>query len=201
MRTTPKRDAVVQYAAKHGLFRAHDLVGLGVSPSYLDDLARAGAIEKTGRGLYRAPDYAATENHSLAEVASYVPECVICLLSALQYHEIGTQLPPAVWIALPNYYKVPRLPIKIEAVRMSAAALTEGVDIHSVEGLTIKIFSPAKTVADCFKFRSSVGMEVALEALKDVLDKRIATPADIYKYAKLDRVANVIEPYLEALNA
>ena len=150
--------------------------------------------------MYRRPNYEATENHSLVEIASYVPECVICLLSALQFHKIGTQLPPAVWIALPSFASKPKLPIRIEVVHMNSAGLAAGADGHILEGKAVRIFNPAKTVADCFKYRSSVGLDVALEALKQCLNKRLASPAEIYDYAVVDRVSNTIAPYLEALS-
>jgi predicted transcriptional regulator of viral defense system len=150
--------------------------------------------------MFVMPDHRFTEHHSLAEVAAYAPQSVICLLSALQFHGIGTQMPHAVWIAIANKGHVPRVPTTpVEVVRMAPAALRAGIEEHTLEGVPARIFSAAKTVADCFKYRSSVGVEVALEALRDGLAQQKFTPADLYEYAVIDRVWGVMRPYVEAL--
>jgi predicted transcriptional regulator of viral defense system len=133
-------------------------------------------------------------------VAKRVPEAVICLLSALAFHEITTQNPPAIWIALRKGSRKPALTSpSLRIVRLSGPSLTEGAENHEVEGVPIRVYSAAKTVADCFKFRNKVGLDVAIEALKDCLRQKKANVNEIYRYAKICRVSNVIRPYMEAL--
>jgi predicted transcriptional regulator of viral defense system len=133
-------------------------------------------------------------------VAKRVPGAVICLLSALAFHEITTQNPPAIWIALPKGARRPTFTSpSLRIVRLSGPSLTEGTENHQVEGVTIRIYSAAKTVADCFKFRNKIGLDVAIEALKDCLRQKKADVNEIYRYAKICRVSNVIRPYMEAL--
>ena len=141
-----------------------------------------------------------TINHSLTEVARRVPNGVICLLSALQFHNIGTQLPHEVWLAIPPKARRPKgLPVKIHIVHFSGAAFTEGSKEHAIENVQVRIYHPAKTVADCFKYRNKVGLDVALEALRECWRGRKATMDEICKYAKVCRVGNVMRPYLESL--
>jgi predicted transcriptional regulator of viral defense system len=141
-----------------------------------------------------------TERHSFAEVAKRVPGAVTCLLSALAFHEITTQSPPAIWIALRKGARRPALTSpSLRIVRLSGPSLTEGTENHQVEGVPIRVYSAGKTVADCFKFRNKIGLDVAIEALKDCLRQKKANVNEIYRYAKICRVSNVIRPYLEAL--
>lgn len=200
METPTKREQVVAAAVQKGVLRTADFAALGVSVPYVNDLADRGVLKRLGRGLFSLPDYPYTENHGLVEVAVYAPQSVICLASALQFHGIGTQLPYAIWIALPNYSRPPKVPtVAVEVVRMSEASLNAGVEEHLLEGVPVRIFNAAKTVADCFKFRSLVGTEVALEALKDALRQRLVTRDELYEFAVIDRVWNVMRPYLEAI--
>jgi len=150
--------------------------------------------------MYTLPDAAITERHSYAEVAKRVPEAVLCLLSALAFHEITTQNPASVWIALRQGARTPALNSpSLRVVRLSGPSLTEGVEDHRIEGVPIRVYSVAKTVADCFKFRNKIGLDVAIEALKDSLRQKKANINGIHRYAKICRVSNVIRPYLEAL--
>jgi predicted transcriptional regulator of viral defense system len=200
MKLATKRDIVDREARSKGVLRAADVLPLGVTDSYLRYLVRQGHLERAGRGLFVLPDYPYTENHGLVEVAAYAPRCVICLLSALQFHGLGTQMPPAIWVAVANHAHPPKVPtVLIETVHMGPASLSAGVETHMLEGVLVRIFSAAKTVVDCFKFRSSVGIDVALESLKDGLARRKFTPADLYDYAVIDRVWEVMLRYLEAL--
>ena len=138
--------------------------------------------------------------HSYAEVAKRVPEAVVCLLSALAFHEITTQIPPCVWIALRKGARKPVLPSpSLRVVRLSGPSLTEGIENHQVEGVPVRVYSAAKTVADCFRFRNKIGLDIAIEALKDCLHQKRASITEIYRYAKVCRVSNVIRPYMEAL--
>lgn len=157
-------------------------------------------MERTGRGLYRLAGSAITEHHSLAEAAKRVPNGTICLLSALAFHEITTQNPSAVWMAVPRGSRTPRMAAPtLRVVRMADRALTEGRETTVVEGVPVRIYTAAKTVADCFKFRNKIGLDVALEALRESVRQRKALIADIRRYAGICRVERVMQPYLESL--
>jgi predicted transcriptional regulator of viral defense system len=141
-----------------------------------------------------------TERHSYAEVAKRVPGAVICLVSALTFHEITTQSPASVWVALSKGARTPATASpSLRIVRLSGPSLTEGIENHQVEGVPVRVYSAAKTVADCFKFRNKIGLDVAIEALKDSLRQKKANVNEIYRYAKVCRVSNVIRPYMETL--
>jgi predicted transcriptional regulator of viral defense system len=192
---------------KHiGILNARDLKAQGIPREYLWQLQRKGLLERVGRGIYRQHNWEVTENHSLVEAAQRVPRGVICLLSALRFYGLTTQVPFEVWIAIdrkahrPNGSSDDHLtPLNI--VRFSGQALTEGVEEHTIEGVTVKIYGPAKTVADCFKYRNKIGVDVAVEALRDCWQKRRASADDLWRYAKICRVANVMRPYMEAITA
>jgi predicted transcriptional regulator of viral defense system len=152
------------------------------------------------RGLYSLPDPDVTEHRSTVEVSKKVPKGVVCLLSALRFHALTTQNPHQVWIAIGEKARRPKLeypPLRV--MRFSEATLKAGVNTHVVEGVRIRVFSPAKTVADCFKYRNKIGLDVALEALREVWRERRATSQELWKYAEICRVANVMRPYLESL--
>jgi predicted transcriptional regulator of viral defense system len=191
---------IMQYIGKHGMVRPRDIEAIGLPREYLIRLHRQGKLNRSGRGIYTVPDANVTERHSYAEVAKRVPEAVVCLLSALAFHEITTQSPPSVWIALQKGARKPVLPSpSLRIVRLSGPSLTEGIDNHQVEGVPVRVYSAAKTVADCFKFRNKIGLDVAIEALKDCLRQKKATINEVYRYAKICRVSNIIRPYMEAL--
>lgn len=138
--------------------------------------------------------------YPLAHVSKAIPKSVICLLSALRFHEIGTQLPHRVWIALDRRVAMPSLAQpKIQVVRFSGEALTDGIETHIVAGVGVRVYNPAKTIADCFKYRNKTGLEVALEALKEGIRLQKASPTDLWKYAKICRVTKIMQPYMEAL--
>lgn len=187
-------------ARAKGVIRAAEAEGIGTSSAYLAYLARTGHLERIGRGLYALPGRNYSGHASLVDVAAYARNCVICLLSALRYHGVGTQSPHAVWIALPRKAWVPRITsVPIEVVRMSDVSLQAGVETHVIEGVPVRVFSLAKTLCDCFKYRRSVGTDVAVEALKDAIGTRKVLPADLYPFALIDRVWNVMAPYIEAI--
>jgi predicted transcriptional regulator of viral defense system len=191
---------IMHYIREHGMVRPRDIEGIGLPREYLVRLHRQGKLNRSGRGIYTVPDANVTERHSYAEVAKRVPEAVLCLLSALAFHEITTQSPPSVWIALRKGARKPALTSpSLRIVRLSGPSLTEGIENHQVEGVPIRVYSAAKTVADCFKFRNKIGLDIAIEALKDCLRQKKASVNDIYRYAKVCRVSNVIRPYMEAL--
>jgi predicted transcriptional regulator of viral defense system len=141
-----------------------------------------------------------TVHHSYAEVAKRVADATVCLLSALAFHEITTQSPASVWIALPKGARTPALDSpSLRIVRLSGLSLTKGIENHQVDGVPVRVYSAAKTVADCFKFRNKIGLDIAIEALKDCLCQKKASVNEVYRYAKICRVGNVIRPYMEAL--
>lgn len=194
-----KEQQVLTMAYEEGVLRARDARKKGFHPEHLRRLCEKGLVVRTARGLYVPFDVEVTEHHSLAEVAKRVPNGVVCLLSALRFHGIGTQAPHEVWLALDRKAALPRvheLPIKI--VRFSGPALTEGQEEYEIDGVKVHIFNPAKTVADCFKYRKKIGLDVAVEGLKQCRRHRKATIDDIWYYAKICRVANIMKPYLEA---
>jgi predicted transcriptional regulator of viral defense system len=193
-------ERVIDLALKKGLLRPSDLEEFNIPRVYLTRLTANGALQKVGRGLYKLPDNMLSENESLAMVAIKIPQAVICLLSALQFHELTTQLPRQVWIALPrgsNSSKISYPPIKL--IQYSGESYTEGVEIHQCEQVPIKVYCIAKTIADCFKHRNKIGLDVALEALRDARSKKKVTTEELWHYAKICRVSNVMRPYLEAI--
>ena len=183
-----------------GILRPRDLDGEGIPRECLRRLCNEGVIKRIGRGLYSLVDADLTEAHDYAEAAKRVPHGVICLLSALQYHELTTQIPSQIWIAIDPKARQPKEPaLPLRFVRFSGNALTSGVEEKRIEKVLVKVFSPAKTVADCFKYRNKIGLDVALEALRDCWKKRLCTMDELWRFAKICRVANVMRPYLESL--
>lgn len=198
--STTKADQVLDFIRKRGVVRSRDIERLGVSREYLRRLTMKGVVERIGRGLYALPEANASEHRSLLEAARLVPRGVVCLLSALQFHQLTTQLPREVWLAVDRRAWKPVSggpPLRV--VKFSGSALTEGVEQHRIEGTPVRIYCPAKTVADCFKYRNKIGLDVALEALRDCWRERKCSMDDLWHYAKICRVANVIRPYLESL--
>lgn len=196
--TTTKQ--VLKLARQMGVLRVRDLTSRGIHPEYLRRLCRQGLLTRAGRGLYVAADAEISVHHGLVQAGKRVPHGVICLLSALQFHELGTQSPHEVWMALDRRAARPRMdypPLRI--VRFSGQALTEGIEEHKIEGVRVRVYSPAKTVADCFKYRNKIGLDVALEALRECWRTRRCTMDGLWRYAKVCRVQNVMRPYLEAM--
>ena len=199
---TPRthEQAVLQLARKRRLLRARDLSQAGLPTIALTRLVAAGRLERVGRGVYGLPGQAVSEHRSLAEVSIRVPRGVICLLSALRVHGIGTQAPHEVWLAIPHRMPAPRVgQPALRVIRMSGASLTEGIDRRRIDGVEVPVFSAAKTIADCFKFRGRIGLDVALEALRDAWTRRKVTMDELWHYASVDRQGNVMRPYLESL--
>jgi predicted transcriptional regulator of viral defense system len=182
------------------LLRSRDLTAQGFNRVHLQQAVQAGLLERAGRGLYRQPGADITEKHTLAEVGKQVPNGIICLLSALNFHRLTTQNPHEVWLALGHKSWSPRgHHVGLRIVRLSGPALNEGIETHSVEGVSLRVYNPAKTVADCFKFRHKIGLDVALEALRETWRARRATMKDLEHFARVDRVAQVMRPYFESL--
>jgi predicted transcriptional regulator of viral defense system len=192
-------DEVLKLARQMGVLRVSDLTSRGIHPEYIRRLCQKGLLTRTGRGLYVAANAEISVHHGLAQASRRVPHGVICLMSALQFHELGTQSPFEVWVALDRRAARPRInypPLRI--VRFSGKALTEGAEEHTIEGIKVAIYGAAKTVADCFKYRNKIGLDVALEALRDCREQQKCSNDDLWRYAKICRVANVMRPYLEA---
>jgi predicted transcriptional regulator of viral defense system len=194
-----KTGALLRLARK-GLVRARDLDRASIPRTYLKRLTDRGVLEHVDRGLYRLAEAPITELSSLAEVAKRVPDAVMCLLTALQVHELATESPHAVWVLIDRRARAPKLVNpKLEVVRSSGAARAHGVETRTIEGVKVKLTTPAKTVADCFRFRRHVSLEVALAALKDYLKKRKGSVDALVEAARADRVYAFMRPYLEAL--
>jgi len=192
-------EKILEMARKTGVLRVRDLIAHDLHPEYLRRLCARGILVRSGRGLYTLADVDATENHTFVEAAKKVPQGVICLLSALRFHGLTTQAPFEVWMAIAEKAWRPRTdypPLRV--FYFSEASLNSGVDVHQIEGVPVKIFSPSKTVADCFKYRNKIGVDVAIEALRDCRRQRKCTNNELWRFAKLLRVANVMRPYLEA---
>jgi predicted transcriptional regulator of viral defense system len=191
---------LLKLAREKGVLRSCDLDKFGIPRVYLSRLCEKGLLYRASRGVYIRADSDITENHDLAQVARRVPDGVVCLISALQFYNIGTQIPHKLWIAIGEKDRRPRLeypPVRV--VRFSGEARTAGVDIHEIEGVSIKIYSIAKTIADCFKYRNKIGLDVALEALRECRRAKLCSMDDLWTNAKICRVANVMRPYLEAM--
>ena len=195
-----KGDLVLRLLRRKGVVRASDLERYGIPRVYLTRLCQKGLVERVGRGLYRLARAETSEHITLAEAAKLVPNGVVCLLSALSFHGLTTQIPHEVWMAIDVKARRPKVAgVPLRIVRFSGKALTAGVEIHRIDGVPVKITCPAKTVADCFKYRNKIGLDVALEALRECRRQRKCSLKDLWHYAKICRVANVMKPYLEAI--
>ena len=182
-------------------FRPRDAVAVGVDAHRLRSLVEDGAVERVARGLYRVAGAMPTEHYSLGAVCARVSGVIVCLLSALVVHRLGTQLPREVWVGIPHKARAPRLPEPpIKVVRFSGASLQYGVQAVAFEGVPARVTSPARTVVDCFRFRRIVGKDVALEALRDALDERKANADEIWRAAEVCRAKSLVGPALEVLS-
>ena len=183
-----------------GLARARDLESRGMAGWYLGQLARAGVLEKVGRALYALAGAAVSEHRPLAETAKRTPRGVICLFSALGVHGLTTQAPHEVWLAIGPKERAPKAAgVGLRIVRFSGLARTAGIQTQRIDGVPVRVYSPAKTVADWFKFRNKVGVDVAIEALRDCLAQRLSTADELERYAHICRVGRVMRPYMEAI--
>lgn len=195
-----KTEKLVELLDQQHIIRTQDLARAHIPRNYLTRLVAQGKLQKLDRGIYTAGTLPASEHISLIEVGRKVPNAVICLLSALRFHEIGTQMPSEVWIAIDVKAWAPRIRSpRVRIVRFSGKALDFGVEERAVTGGKIRVYNPAKTVADCFKYRNKIGTDVALEALRDTYRQKKASMNELFQAAKVCRVANVMKPYLESL--
>lgn len=200
--TTSQKDRAVALLKTHGPMRGNEFSNAGIHPETLARMLKDGTLIRVTRGLYQLADTEVTASHDLAEVAKLAPKGVICLVSALQFHELTLQIPGRVWLAISPKARKPRFdypPTRV--VRFGPRALSLGVQTHTVDGVSVPIFDPAKTVVDCFRFRRHVGLDVALEGLHNVVRSGKAKPAQIVTYARDIRIWSVLRPYLETVVA
>jgi len=194
-------DRAVAVFKKHGgILRTAQALRAGIHPGTLYAMRDSGTLEVVSRGVYRLADSSPLGNPDLVTVATRVSGGVICLISALAFHELTTQIPHEVHVALPRGAEEPRLdhpPIK--TYRFTGEAYTEGVETHELDGVIVRIFSPEKTLADCFKFRTKVGLDTAVEAVRFYRERKRVKVDDLMHYAAICRVNKIIRPYLEAL--
>ena len=182
------------------LVRARDVAAKGIHTEALTRMVRTGELERVGPGHYRVTTAEVTQNHGLVMAAVIVPSAVICLLSALRFHNIGTQLPHEVWIAVPRGTRVPRLKSPpLRAVSLSPQMFSPRIERHRIEGHEVRVYSLARTIADCFRFRNTIGLDVALEALKDAWRSGRLNLNELHRVAKPLRVNRVMQPYLETI--
>jgi predicted transcriptional regulator of viral defense system len=199
---TDHSERILTLARTNGLLRTRDVDHAGVPRAILAGLAQDGRLVKISRGLYCLPDRTGSEHDTVAEVAARSKIGVLCLVSALRFHELTTQQSSEIWLAIPHKAHAPRFdypPLRI--VRMSGDAITQGIDEVDVAGTTVRVFCIAKTVADCFKFRNKIGIDVALEALREAWQERRVNMDDLWRYAEVCRVANVMRPYIESVTS
>src|SRR5690625_1914705 len=193
-------DRLLEMVQTQGLVRSREVVARNIPRVTLTRAVRRGLLERVSHGLYGLPNRTPSAHSSLALVAKRIPGGVVCLLSALRFHDLTTQAPFEVWLAIDNKAATPKLdypPLRL--VRFSGMAFTKGVEEHIVDGVTVRITSIAKTVADCFKFRNKIGLDVALGALHEAWNASRTTSDEIWRYATINRVGNVMKPYLESL--
>jgi len=200
MSKNSKRQQVLKLIREQSIVRPRDLTERGLPKDYLYILEKEGIVERLGRGLYQWPDKDLGRHQSLTEVCKLAPKAVVALFSALNYHNITTQNPHQIWLAIDRKAWRPEISYPpVRFVTMSGEALHTGVEEHSIDGVVIKVFCPAKTVADCFKYRNKVGLDVALDALREGWSAHKFTMDELFRYAEVCRVKKVMQPYIESL--
>jgi len=193
---------VREFVRRRGVVRPRDVEEAGYPRALVYRLRDRGELEQIGRGLFRHPEAELTEKHMYAEAAKAVPGGVVCLISSLAFHGVGTQNPARIWLALERGSQRPTaVDLPLEFAWFSGEAFTAGVEVHDVEGVTVRVYSPAKTVADLFKYRNKLGVDVAIEALEDGWRRRLFTVDELMRYAAVCRVERVIRPYVQAITA
>lgn len=198
--TTAQRLRALDLLKARGMLRLRDFATEGIGPETLARLVREAAVIRAARGLYQLSDTHVEAAHALAEAAILVPKGVVCLTSALQYHELTLQMPSAVWMAIDRAAWRPKIDYPpIRFVRFAGWALTEGVERHRIENVDVRITDPARAIVDCFRYRTKVGLDVAMEGLREGLRRRRCTPDQLWQYARRARVWSVMRPYVEAM--
>lgn len=198
-----KSEKLVAELKKRGVLKTQEILKLGISKEYLRKLHKKGKVNRIARGFYVLPNYEFSAMQSITEVSKQVSKGVICLLSALRVHGFTTQNPFEVWIAVERRAWKPQIDgtTQVRYIRFSGAAFTSGVQVKTVDNIKVKVYSPAKTIVDCFKYRNKIGLDVALEALRDGWKEKLFTMDELWKYAKICRVGNVMRPYLESMTS
>lgn len=200
MKNQTYAELILEFVAQKKILRSNDLKKMHIPRVVLTRLAQCGQLEKIDRGLYCLPKMHITEHTHLAAIATKIPQAVFCLLTALQLHELTTQLPRQVWIAMPRGSHIPKWdypPLKM--IQCSPNVYSEGVEAIEYDKQIIRVYSPAKTVVDCFKHRNKIGLDVAIEALREARTQKKASADELWHFAKICRVTNIIRPYLEAI--
>lgn len=197
------KEKILEFAREKKIFRARDAETVGGASSrvYLSRLLAEGKLVRAGHGLYSIAESNFTEMQDFLEIAVKVPRGVLCLLSALRFHDLTTQNPFEVWLAIENKMRIPKVEtVPVRVFRFAPAVYEAGIETHRIEGVEIKVYSAAKTVADCFRYQSTVGFDVAIEALRDAWDKRKVTMDELYHFAEVRNIKNKMLPYLRTLN-
>ena len=198
--TSAQRSRALDLLKTRGMLRLKDFVAEGIGPETLSRLIREEAVVRPARGLYQLRDTQVDTSHVLAEAAMLVPKGIVCLTSALQFHELTLQMPSAIWMAIDRTAWRPKIDYpRIRFVRFTGAALTEGVVRHRIEGIEVPVTEPARTIVDCFRYRAKVGLDVAMEGLREGLRRRRVTHDELWRYARKSRVWPVMRPYVEAM--
>src|SRR6516225_5236712 len=201
MPTTQKTRALHLLKSK-GMLRLKDFIAAGIEPETLARLVRDGHVVRPARGLYQLPDTQVDAAHVLAEAAVLVPKGVVCLISALQFHALTLQMPSAVWMAIERTAWKPGISYPlIRFVRFSGWAMTKGVERYPIESRKVPITDPARTIVDCFRYRNKIGIDVAIEGLRQGIRHLKCTPDQFWHYAKKGRVWTIMRPYVEAVVA
>ena len=197
---TVRERQILQVLRRLGIVRAGELKAHGIPRGQIYRLVQNGLVVREARGIYVASKHPITAEHTLAQVAKRVPGGVFCLLTALRFHELTTQAPAEIWIALAEKARKPKLDYpRLRVARFSGRALTEGIERHRLEGVEVRVYSAAKTVADCFKYRNKIGIDVAVEALRDFSRRHRGGATELARYARVCRVTRVMQSYLDAI--
>ncbi|MDQ6991645.1 MAG: type IV toxin-antitoxin system AbiEi family antitoxin domain-containing protein [Mariprofundaceae bacterium] len=195
-------EQIIAILKQKSVLRPRDLDAYKIPRRYLSRLHHRGLLVRSARGIYTAVNAELSENQTVVEVSKRVPQGTVCLLSALSIHEMTTQFPFDVWLAIDRKGWLPKVKdLPIKTVRFSGEALTKGIDYHIIDGVKVPVYNPAKTIADCFKYRNKIGLDVAIEALKEGWKDKKFNMNDMWKYSKICRVQNVMRPYLESLSS
>ena len=200
MQKQPLTPQVIALAQRNGIVRSGDLKASGIPRAYLTRMVQAGRLEKAGRGIYQLPDKPQSETSGMEIVAAKVPRAVFSLLTSLQFHELTTQLPRQIWITLPQGSHAPKMsypPIKM--IQCNIDLFEAGIEVHRINQVEFRVYGVGRTIVDCFKHRNKVGLDVALEALREALNKKKVSVDELWRFAKMARVTNIIRPYIEAL--
>ena len=200
VRATAQRTRALDLLMARGMVRLKDFRAEGIAPETIARLVREDAIIRAARGLYQLPDAEFEAAHTLAEAAALVPKGIVCLISALQFHDLTLQMPSAVWMAIERTAWRPRIDYpRIRFVRFTGQFLINGVTRHRIEGVDVPITDPARTIVDCFRYRGKVGLNVALEGLREGLRRRAFTSDELWRFARDARVWSIMRPYVEAM--